>query len=142
MGFLLKGTNRFFQNVGTGFRRFGHQVSKGLRTAGEFVAKKALPVIEKVAKGVATGLTYAAPAIGVLAPELAPLAMGAKALASTIGNAASTGRKVIRSVNEVASGIQSGNAQRIIGGVQSGASAMKISVPRVPDAIAAMRRLR
>lgn len=142
MGFLLKGTNRFFRNVGSGFRKFGHQVSSGLKTAGDFVAKKALPVIEKVAKGVATGLTYAAPAIGVLAPEFAPLAMGAKALATTIGNAAHTGRKVIKSVNEVASGIQSGNAQKIIGGVQSGASAMRIGVPKIPTAIAAMRRLR
>lgn len=144
--------NRFFGGVGQGFRRFGKQVGSGLKKAGEFIADKALPVIEKVAKGIGTGLKYASPVIGALAPELLPFALGAGALAKTIGSAAGGARKaigigknIVRSGEQVVSGIQKGNAAKIISGIEKGvaqsSSLMKVGGPIVPPDILAMRRV-
>lgn len=144
--------NRFFGGVGSGIRKVGKQIGSGLKTAANFVAEKALPVIEKVASGVATGLKYATPLIGAIAPEFLPIAMGASALANTIGSAAGAGRKAIGLGKSIASavpmvvgGIKSGNASKIISGIEKGvdiASSMpRISVPSIPPAIAAMRRI-
>lgn len=123
----------FFKHVGAGFRRFGSEAGKDLKSAGKFIEKKALPVIEKVAKGVATGLKYATPVIGVLAPELLPVALGAGALAKTIGTAAGASRKAIGAGREIVGGIKSGSAKKIISGIEKGAQAgntiMKISAP-------------
>lgn len=149
---INRDVNRFFGGVGKGFRRFGKQVGSGLKKAGEFIADKALPVIEKVAKGVATGLQYATPALGVLAPELLPFALGAGALAKTIGSAAGgarkaigIGRNVVRAGEEVVSGIKKGNASKIISGIEkgvsSGSSLMKVGGPVIPPAVLAMRRV-
>lgn len=144
--------NRFFGGIGSGIRKVEKQIGSGLKTAANFVAEKALPVIEKVASGVATGLKYATPLIGVVAPEFLPIALGAGALAKTIGSAAGAGRKAIgigksiaSAVPMVVSGIQKGNASKIISGIEKGVDAgsamMRISVPNMPPAIAAMRRI-
>lgn len=150
---IQRDANRFFGNVGKGFRRFGKQVESGLKTAGNFIADKALPVIEKVAKGVATGLQYATPVIGALAPEFLPLAMGAGALAKTIGSVAGTSRKaigagkqIVKAGEGIVSGIQKGSAKKIMQGIEKGvdggSSMMRISVPKVPEAVSAMRRIK
>lgn len=144
--------NRFFGGVGAGIRKVGKQIGSGLKTAANFVAEKALPVIEKVASGVATGLKYATPLIGAIAPEFLPLALGAGALANTIGSAAGAGRRAIgigkqiaSAVPMVVSGLQKGNASKIISGIEKGvdiASSMpRISIPSVPPAISVMRRM-
>jgi hypothetical protein len=139
MGFLLRGTNRFFRNVGGSFRRFGSQASKGIATAGKFIEKKALPVIEKVAGGVATAAKIATPlllASGVGA-ELAPLAAAVGAGASAVQRGAGQARSVIRSANTVASGIRTGDAQKILTGVREGQDTiMKINrPPPVPNSL-------
>ena len=147
--------NRFFGRVGNGIQKFGGQVVGGLKKAGDFIVDKGLPIVEKVASGIATGLKYATPLIGAIAPEFLPIAMGAGALASTIGNAAGSARRVIGTAKQVVSAvptltnaITSGNAGKIISGIEKTASAAsavsgmpRISVPMINPAIAAMRRI-
>jgi pyridoxal biosynthesis lyase PdxS len=141
MGFLQGGTSRFFRNVGGSFRKFGSGLTKGLATTARFVEDKALPVIEKVAGGVATAAKYATPlllASGVGA-EFAPLAAAVGAGASAVQRGASTARSVINTANKIESGIRTGNAQKIISGVEEGAqTVMKISKPPTPNVLRRM----
>ena len=76
---LLRQIQKGFRTAGAQVRRFGKDVS-------HFIGSKVLPVVGKIASGVSQGIKYAMPAIGMIAPELLPVAMGAGALASTISS--------------------------------------------------------
>lgn len=126
------------RNLRSGIHSFEHKAGGTLRKVGS-LAVKSLPIIEKVAKGVATGIKYSAPAIAVLAPELLPFAVGAGALANTVGKAAGSARKIIRAGQDVVAGTTA--AKKLISGIEKPAPKpiMKIAVP--PMATSALRRI-
>jgi hypothetical protein len=105
---------RFGQKVRQGFQRFGQKAGRDFQSAGKFIKEKALPAIEKVAGQVGRGvLQYGLPIASVVAPELLPLVAGAGALASRVGSAAGTGRKLITAGEKVVGAVKSGNVGKI-----------------------------
>lgn len=137
---LLKGTNKFFGNIGKGFRQFGRKVEKGLNKAINFTESKILPTIENVAGQVGK---YAPLALAV-APELAPVIGAITAGAKVVQGGAKAGRGLIGTGRKVVGAIRSGDAVGAIRegqklreqgetAYQEGASGvMKINRPRNP----------
>ena len=75
---ILRQFEKFGSRLKKGFTDFDVKAGKGLAQAGRFIEQKALPVIQKVAGGIAKVASIAAPillASGVGA-EFAPLALG------------------------------------------------------------------
>jgi hypothetical protein len=74
----LRGASKFGNKLGRGARKFG---GNALREAGhieKFVEHKALPTLEKVAKGASTALKVAEPFAAIVAPEALPFLEGAR----------------------------------------------------------------
>lgn len=88
MGFQFKQIGHFAHKIGnklvSGVNKIGNKVKGALMSAESYVKEKALPVVEKVAGLAQQGLKMALPAITAVAPELAPFAMGASAIAGKI----------------------------------------------------------
>jgi len=130
---LLKGTNKFFRGIGAGARRFGSQFASGVTKGARILGKEILPVVEKVAGGVATASKYVAPVLAVSPlAEFAPAVVAAGAAASAVQRGAHTARKVIKQgtdvVNTVNSGIKaakSGNVEKVVSLAQNLAPQVK-----------------
>jgi hypothetical protein len=114
-----------FKTVSSGFRKFTHNAGNALKNTAGFVEKKALPAIEKIAKGASKALTYATPLLAGVAPELLPLALGAKALANKVSGASMSGEKLLSSTKKIASGLESGNVKQIISSVKEASPEIK-----------------
>ena len=108
--------HKFGQKVSAGARRFGQKLERGISKGVDF-AKKALPAIEKVAGQVAGGIARATPLIAGIAPEFAPLALGAAGLAKGVQKAASGGRMAIGRGEQLVSQIKTGDTR---GAIQTG----------------------
>jgi len=98
------GFNKFMNKAKHGLQGFGssaaHAVSKGAR----FLGTKVLPTVEKVAGGIATAASYAAPVLAFTPlAELAPVVGGIGLAARGIQKGAKMGRKVIRDTENVIS---------------------------------------
>jgi len=102
---LLKGTNKFFRNIGKGFRQFGRKAERDLNTAINFTEGKLLPVVEKVAGGVAK---YA-PLAAAVAPEFAPAILAVGAGAKVVQQGAKAGRQLIGTGRKVVGAIRAGD---------------------------------
>ena len=102
---LLKGTNKFFRNVGRGFRQFGRKAERDLNTAINFTESKILPTIENVAGQVAK---YA-PVAMALAPEFAPVIGAIGAGAKVVQGGAKAGRGLIGTGRKVVGAIRAGD---------------------------------
>jgi hypothetical protein len=103
---LLRKIQRGFRDAGKGLRNFGNSVESGFNKGVRFVEKKALPLVEKVAGGISKGLSYATPVLGMIAPELLPIALGANALAKTIKSGAHSGIQAIESGRKIVKEVQ------------------------------------
>lgn len=120
MGFNIGKTfSNFGKGIKSGFEKFGRNARADLSSAGKFIKDKALPVIEKIASGVATGLKYATPVLGAIAPELLPLAFGASKIAGLIGSGAHVARQGIKQGEQVVSSLKKGD---LAGATQAGLS--------------------
>lgn len=102
---LLKGTNKFFNNIGKGFRQFGRKAEKGINQAINFTQGKLLPTIENVAGQVAK---YAPLAMAV-APEFAPVIGAIAAGAKVVQGGAKAGRGLIGTGRKVVGALRSGD---------------------------------
>jgi hypothetical protein len=103
---LLKGTNKFFRNIGKGFRQFGRKAERDLNTAINFTEGKLLPTIENVAGKVA----QFAPVAMALAPEFAPVIGAIGAGAKVVQGGAKAGRQLIGTGRKVVGAIRKGDA--------------------------------
>jgi hypothetical protein len=109
MGFLSAFDN-FGKSIKKGFTDFGVKAGKalapknvlaGLKSAGQFIERKALPVLQQVASGVATGAKYLAPALAFTPlAEFAPVVAGIGAGASLGAKALGSGRKALKVAGE------------------------------------------
>jgi len=107
---------RFGQKVRSGFQRFGQKAKRDFQSVGTFVKDKALPAIEKVAGQVGRGIVkYGVPIASVLAPGLAPVLGTIGKIAGRVGSAAGSGRRLIKAGEGVASAVQGGDVNKIIG---------------------------
>jgi len=105
---------RFGQKVRQGFQRFGQKATRDFQSAGKFIKEKALPAIENIAGKVGKGiLQYGLPIASLVAPELTPLLAGAGAIASRVGSAAGTGRKLITAGEKVVGAVKTGDVGKI-----------------------------
>ena len=87
----------FFTNLTHGFRKFAHTAGRVIKKAADIAEKKVLPTIEKASKIAGRVASAAMPVLAVAAPELLPLAFGAKALAKGVQKGAATGERLIES---------------------------------------------
>lgn len=109
MGFLSAFDN-FGKGLKRGFNDFAVKAQRafepsnilaGLKTAGKWVADKALPVVQQIASGVATGAKYLAPALAFTPlAEFAPAVAGIGALAGAGARALGSGRKALKVAGE------------------------------------------
>jgi hypothetical protein len=119
MGFL-NAFDKFGKGLKKGFTDFGVKAEKGLATAGKFIEKKALPVLQKVASGVAAGAKYLAPALAFtplaeFAPIVAGIGVGAGIAAKAIGGT----RKVIQVAGQAVEAAKKPSIEKAVGLVQS-----------------------
>lgn len=100
---ILRQFEKFGSNLKKGFSDFGVKAGRDLATAGRFIERKALPVLQKVAGGVAKAASFAAPLLlaSGIGAEFAPLALGVAAGAKAAERAIGTGRKVLKVAGEV-----------------------------------------
>jgi hypothetical protein len=106
MGFL-SAFDKFGKNLKRGFTDFAVKAGKDFSSAGRFIEQKALPVLQKVAGGIATGAKFLAPALAFtplaeFAPLVAGIGLGAGAAARAIG----TGRKVLKVAGEAVDAVK------------------------------------
>lgn len=100
MGFL-SAFDKFGKGLKRGFNDFAVKAERGLKTAGKFIEKQALPVVEKIASGVATGAKFIAPALAFTPlAEFAPAVAGIGALAGAGAKALGSGRKALKVAGE------------------------------------------
>ena len=110
MGFLSAFDN-FGKGLKKGFTDFAVKAERalkpsnvlaGLKTAGKFIEQKALPIIQQIASGVATGAKYLAPALAFTPlAEFAPLVAGVGLAAGAGAKALGSGRKALKVAGEV-----------------------------------------
>lgn len=108
------GFNKFLNNAGKGIRSLAGQAASGITKGARFLGKEVLPIVEKVAGGVATVASYAAPVLAYsplaeFAPAVAAIGLGAKALqkgAQAGERAINTATQVVDTVNSVSKGIK------------------------------------
>jgi hypothetical protein len=110
MGFL-NAFDKFGKGLKKGFSDFAVKADRalqpknvlaGLKTAGQFIERKALPVLQKVASGIATGAKYIAPALAFTPlAEFAPLVAGVGAGAGIAAKALGSGRKALKTAGQV-----------------------------------------
>lgn len=110
MGFLSAFDN-FGKGLKRGFTDFAVKAGRalapknvlaGLQSAGKFIERQALPVIQQIASGVATGAKYLAPALAFTPfAEFAPAVAGIGALAGAGAKALGSGRKALKVAGEV-----------------------------------------
>ena len=115
MGFL-NAFDKFGKGLKKGFDDFGVKASralqpqnvlKGLQTAGKFIERKALPVIQQIASGVATGAKYLAPALAFTPfAEFAPAVAGIGMAAGIGAKALGSGRKALKVAGEAVDAYQ------------------------------------
>ena len=117
---ILRQFEKFGSRLKKGFTDFDVKAGKGLAQAGRFIEQKALPVIQKVAGGIAKVASIAAPillASGVGA-EFAPLALGIAAGAGAAERAIGTGRKVLKVAGQVVDAVKKPSIEKTITAVQ------------------------
>lgn len=117
---ILRQFEKFGSRLKKGFTDFDVKAGKGLAQAGRFIERKALPVIQKVAGGVAKVASIAAPillASGVGA-EFAPLAFGIAAGAKATERAIGTGRKVLKVAGQVVDAVKKPSIEKAVAVVQ------------------------
>lgn len=99
---MALGFNKFMNRAKSGLRSFAGQAGTAITKGARFLGEKALPVIEKVASGVATAAKYAAPALAFTPlAEFAPLVAGAGLAAGAIARGASIGRSALSTAKTV-----------------------------------------
>jgi hypothetical protein len=100
------GFNKFMNKARSGVRSFASGAAHGIAKSARFLGKEVLPVVEKVAGGVATAAKYAAPVLAFTPlAEFAP-AVGAVGLAAGgIAKGARYGQKVIKDATKVADAV-------------------------------------
>jgi len=102
------GFNRFLNNAGKGLRSFAGQAASGITKGARFLGKEVLPIVEKVAGGVATAASYAAPVLAFTPfAEFAPLVAGAGLAARGIQKGAQAGQRAIKTATQVVDTVNS-----------------------------------
>ena len=143
MGILLKGTNKFFRGLGAGARRFGNYVAGGITKGARILGKDVLPVVEKVAGGIATASKYVAPVLAVSPlAEFAPAVVAAGAGAAAIQRGAKMGMKVIKQGTDVVNAVNSGIKAAKSGNVEKVVSLAQNVAPQVKDLVGTAMSIR
>jgi len=121
---------RFGHKAGGALKRFGHKAGHALHTAVEF-GEKALPAVEKVAGGIAKGLTMVEPLVGAVAPEFLPAVEIAKRGSSAVsagarsaGAGLQAGKGIVRGAKKIASGDTAGGTANVIQAGLAGRAAL------------------
>jgi hypothetical protein len=118
------GFNKFMNNAGKGIMSFAGQAASGITKGARFLGKEVLPIVDKVAGGVATVASYAAPVLALtplaeFAPAVGAVGLAARGIqkgAQAGQRAINTATQVVDTVNSVSKGIKviSGKAKSMI----------------------------
>jgi hypothetical protein len=113
---ILRQFEKFGSRLKKGFTDFDVKAGKAFGQAGRFIEQKALPVIQKVAGGIAKAASVAAPLLlaSGIGAEFAPLALGVAAGAGAAERAIGTGRKALKVAGEVVDVIKKPSIEKAI----------------------------
>ena len=102
------GFNKLLNKASSGLRSFAGQAASGITKGARFLGKEILPVVEKVAGGVATAASYAAPVLAFTPlAEFAPAVLGAGMAAKAIQKGAQVGQRAIKTATQVVDTVNS-----------------------------------
>ena len=102
MGFFhkFKKMRKFGHKLAHSAKKLTHKVNHVVTKGVEFAEKKALPMAEKITKGINKGIKLAEPFIGAMAPELIPAMEGAKKLSGMANKGLKGAEKGIAAVKK------------------------------------------